>query len=360
MDPLTFKFGWVDQQGRESGFFAKKGEVNEADLILDKTVIPLGGIYSVVHRYNRLGITYQADRGPVTTTVAVHGGKEQEIKQMIDRLCSYRWTENRHEQLVKDGQGAAFRTAKCRLCTAVVDLTGFADTPQFYCPYCECILNSNYEIEQHMDRYRLCDRCGFFGWPIRYRTTYFILNLIQWREHLSCHVCMRRECWKMMIGNVLPPFIGMAYAIWQTVRAYAAGTLDPRFPDLVRANALAQKKRAAEAEAVYQGMLDRTPVQAGLRYNLALANAKAGGWERCLDFAQESLDDCSNYTPAANLMMQAFQALGRPADAYRVGEFWGKVTAAPPPASLERGHDQATREQIQTRPSAGGSDIWRK
>src|SRR5207237_10268570 len=102
----------------------------------------------------------------------------------------------------------------------VVDLTGFAETPQLYCPFCERIVSADDQGEMPNLDYKLCDRCGFYSKPIRYTATYLILNVMSWRQHYSCHVCMRRETWKMLVANLLPPFIGFAFAVVQAVRSY--------------------------------------------------------------------------------------------------------------------------------------------
>jgi hypothetical protein len=177
--------------------------------------------------------------------------------------------------------------------------------------------------------YRLCDRCGFYSSPIRYTATYFVLNVFSWREHYSCHVCMRRETWKMLLVNLLPPFFGFVFAVIQAVRAYGAGMMDAYLPELVRANARAAKGRVAQARVLYETMLERLGVHAGLRYNLALAHAKATQWQECLKASYEALRDCSNYGPAANLVVQALTNLDRKDEAERFSKTWGMPTADP-------------------------------
>jgi hypothetical protein len=356
MEPITFKFRFVNASGQETGFLASKGKLDEEALVLDKTVLPLGCIYQVVHRYNRLAVVYASDNGPATLTIVPGGGLDRTLKQSIDRLCSYRWAENRQQQLIQEGHGAAFRTAKCRLCTAVVDLTGFRETAQFYCPFCEKILSSDYQMELNMDHYRRCDRCGYYSFPTRFTAVYIILNVVSWREHHSCHVCMRRECWKMLLGNLLPPFVGTVFAIGHTIRAYAAGDWDARFPELVRANAFAHKGRVEQAEALYQAMLERLPAQAGLRYNLALAFARAGQWAPCLQAAQAALEDCSNYQAAANLVCQALQQLQRGDEATQFSQSWGR----PGSDSAIPQQNSAASQHIQRRTASDRGDAIRE
>src|SRR6266446_4289312 len=155
MDPIEFKYHAVDGNGNATGFFASHGTLNEDELVLDQVVIPLGSIYQVINRYDRLVIVYATDKGQATYTIAPNGGMDRKLKAMLDQLCSYRWAEERHRRLEAEGQGAAYRTMKCPACTAVVDLTGFAETPTFYCHYCEQLLPTDGEIEPRAAHYRL-------------------------------------------------------------------------------------------------------------------------------------------------------------------------------------------------------------
>jgi hypothetical protein len=94
MEPIAFKFRWINAQGGVTGLLASRGALDEDRLVLDKTVLPLSCIYRVIHRYQRLAIVYAGEHGP-TTTVILPYGVDRKLKQMIDRLCSYRWAEAR-------------------------------------------------------------------------------------------------------------------------------------------------------------------------------------------------------------------------------------------------------------------------
>jgi tetratricopeptide (TPR) repeat protein len=353
MEPISFKFKFVNATGHESGFLSSRGTLNENELVLDKTILPLGCIYQVIHRYSRLAVVYASDTGPATVTIAPRG-MDRKLKETIDRLCSYRWAEQRHAQLEGEGKGAAFRTAKCRACTAVVDLTGFAETPQVYCPFCENLLHADSQLASALDSYRLCDRCRFYSHPVRFTATYVILNVVSWREHQCCHACMRRECWKMLLGNLLPPFVGELFAIGYTIRAYVAGSMDAQFPELVTANAYGHRSRVEQARDLYEAMLERVPVHAVVRYNLALAYARAGQWDDCLDAARCALADCANYQPAAGLVCDALVHLDRKAESEHFAQSWGMPASdIGKPATR-----QADREHIQARtPGNSGEGI---
>lgn len=323
MEPMAFKFRFVSESGHETGFMGSRGLLNENELVLGEMVLPLASIYQVVRRYGRLAITYAVDNGHASVVISPYRGFSRKLKTTIDRLCSYRWTQERHAQLAREGRDAAFRTARCPSCTAVIDLTGFTDTPQFYCVYCEKLQPSQQDTRHDFDAYSLCDRCGFYSQLVRLTATYIVLNFISWSQHYCCHNCMRTECWKMLGVNLLPPFIGMAPAIYQTVRAFSAGNLDKLFPELVKANGYARKGRADDAVRLYELMLQRVPVQAGLRLNMALAYARAGNWQHSLDAAEDALADCSNYQPAGNVVCQALTQLGRQEESTQYSQRWG-------------------------------------
>ena len=349
MDPINFKYYPVNAQGHAGGFFASRGTLTEDELVLDQTTIPLAAVCQVLHRYQRLAIVYASDAGPVTYTIAPNGGMDRKLKATIDRLCSYRWAEGRRAQLEREGLAAAFRTAKCPACTAVVDLSGFADTPQFYCPYCEALQPSDGRAEPEAAHYRLCDQCQYYGSPTLYTSAYLVLNAAWWQQHYSCHVCMRRECWWMLAINLLPPFIGTAWSIYNTARAYGAGIMDPYFPELVGANAYARRGKVPAARELYEAMLDRVKVQAGLRYNLAKAYARAGAWEQSLAEAEASLRDCANYAPAGAVVREALEKLNRPAEAEQFAASWGVPAAKP-------ARPAAASEHVQQRGRASGGE----
>ena len=325
MEPFHFKYHPINTAGQATGFFASQGTLDEETLLLDKFEIPLGSVHQVVHRYNRLVVVYAAQGGGAANFVFAPkgGGVDRKLKEIIDRLCSYRWADNRFAQLEKEGKGNAFRTAKCSVCTAVVDLTGFDETPLCYCPYCEGIPATEHGDEAIPKGYRLCDRCQFYSSPIRYTSIYVILNVISSQEHYSCHVCMRRECWKMLLVNLLPPFIGFFIGLFHASRAYGAGMMDSYLPELIRANAYANKGRMTQARPLYDAMLNRVSRHPGLRYNLALGYSREGDWELCAESARAALRDCSNYTPAANLLILALTRLGEDAEAQRFQHAWG-------------------------------------
>jgi tetratricopeptide (TPR) repeat protein len=125
--------------------------------------------------------------------------------------------------------------------------------------------------------------------------------------------------------------------------------MDAYLPELVQANAYGQKGRVEKARKLYETMLSRVPVQAGLRYNLALAEAKAGEWEESLEVAQASLRDCSNYTPAGTLVSQALVALNRAEESDQFLKKWGvpEGTALKSPGDSEHIQRRASNDKAE-------------
>jgi hypothetical protein len=328
MKPLTFKYRSLNEKGQECGFLARRGELTENELVLDKVPIPLSSIFKIYRRQNRLGLAYATDQGVTNFAIAVYGGQARAIKEEVDRLCSYRWAAAHREELAARGQDHHFYTRKCGQCAALVDLTGFPETPQFFCPFCETLLSAKEPAPEQKIKYGLCDQCHFFGRPSKFTTFYFIFlcaaYYYQSRTITCCHACMRKEVWKMFFMN-LPFLLGVPSAVSALIRAYAAGSMDPLYPELDNANHAIQKGDLKTAEKYYNEMLERAPAAAGLRYNLALACSQNDQWENCLDYARDALADCSNYQPAANLVFQALTELGRPKEAETFNQAWGRI-----------------------------------
>ena len=83
--------------------------------------------------------------------------------------------------------------------------------------------------------------------------------------------------------------------------------------DLPKANALARKGKANEAEAIYGRLLQRLPDHPGLLTNQGIGYLYAGEAQQGVEYLNHSLRACSNYEPAMQLLLR----LQRMADASR-------------------------------------------
>ena len=328
MSILRFKYRPINEEGRETGLFAATGELTESELILGKEHIPLASIYQMLRQHDRLAIGYGCGEELAGQAIAVYGGAAAILKKEVDRLCSNRWEQARRAELARDGKEKCFRTAKCSGCGASVDLTGFDETPQYYCPFCEYLNDAQpTECERKVD-YSVCEECRYFSRPRRFTSFYFffpcVFFYVYWRTRNCCGACLRKRVWKMFFMN-LPFLVGVPNAVAALIRAYGARSIDPDYPELDSANSAAQSGDVVRAEKMYHAMLERRPVAAGIRYNLAHAYAQTGQWQECMDAAHESLADCSNYQPAADLIRLVLTDLGQSEDAEAFQRDWGRI-----------------------------------
>lgn len=325
---LEFKYKDLTANGQEAGLFSKKGSVTDDAVTFEGNPIPIAAILKTARRQDRLILSFVGQREPVVTiAVAVKGKGPEPVKRTIDLLCSKRWVDVKRKSLAEKGRAAELRTEPCPHCDCAVDLTGFATTPQLFCPFCETLVTRDETLRPKDEpTYRLCDHCGLYSQPKTFTTFYFVfLFVVYWFSHRTdtrCNACMRGEAWKMLFANLLF-VLGIPSALWQLVRAYAGGsTLSPAFAGLDAANAQARKGNAAAADALYEKLLDRLGASAGVRRNRALARFGAQNVDGALAEALLALKDCSNYAPVASLVAELLNRLGRKEEAEAFVKKW--------------------------------------
>ena len=334
MDTIPFKFKMIDKKGNEQGFFSKRGEVNEDGVTLHKEFWPISSILHVVRRENRLVILVQTAAGPQQLAIAITSGKASAIKRMIDQLGSATIAIQHKKQLEAVGKGNLFHAAVCPNCEATVDLSGYAESPEMYCLFCERIGVVDGEAKLKKNPFRLCDNCGYFSTPQRFTSFYFVFLLVVYSFHtkatIRCHACMRGEAWKMLWGNLLF-ILGVPFALWQLGRAYLGGASKTDYPDLDAANHAARHGKIDKAEALYLGIIDRAPSQvAGIHYNMAKASLNVNEIDGAMRAARLALAECSNYRPAAELIVQTLQSQGLRNEANLFWNDWNKLELAQP------------------------------
>jgi predicted Zn-dependent protease len=87
---------------------------------------------------------------------------------------------------------------------------------------------------------------------------------------------------------------------------------EPEMKDLPRANALARKGKAREAEAIYMRLLQRLPEHPGLLVNQGMGYLQAGDGQQGVESLNRSLRACSNYQPARRLLLRLQQMAEAP------------------------------------------------
>ncbi|MGB0774247.1 MAG: hypothetical protein ACPGUY_00275 [Akkermansiaceae bacterium] len=323
-----FKFKWVDSEGDEEGFLRKKGSFDGQTLRLDSAEIPADAIASIETRANRAVIAVlTGEAEPTYLIIAVSGIAVKRLKGLIDVARSASWAKLEREELEKKGQGHLYREATCQHCHAVITLSRMAITPQQYCSFCDTLttISNPASAPPAEKNLRLCDECGMFSMPKKFTIFYFYFLVVVYGYRQSttwrCPGCMRGEAWKMFFGNLIF-ILGVPTAIIQLIRSYG-GSVAGKFAGLDKANLLARKGRTPQALAIYRDILKRVPHSAGMNYNIGISLLETKP-DLAVDSLERALDDCSNYSPAANVLAHCYEKTGQVDKLNELKAIWGE------------------------------------
>jgi len=261
---------------------------------------------------------------PVERILAVGGAEEDTLLVVLDdqgREATIQISvsaEVRHQLVLgvrRISAGDAYREVVCPYCESVIPIYGLAETRQVYCCYCDTIATLAVKPPRGEHRLRLCDQCCYYACPQNFTIFYFWFLLIVWGWDFDrirvCHSCMRLEAWRMLWKNAIF-VIGLPFALFQLVRAYRGGRLSaPDYPGLDDANAAAKRGEWDVASSGYEAILSTLPAAAGVRYNQAMCFVLAGESGNAAPLLEAALADCSNYEPAASVLLRVYQRLGR-------------------------------------------------
>ena len=324
MDPLSFKFYHVNEKGQQTSMFGKKGLLDNENITLDGTTIPIAAIADADVRDDFLVLTVATDDEPVG--ILIKTGKAKWLKAELGRRRSAIWAEMRRAELEKKGQSHVFRSIVCPACQSTLDLTGKAETPQVFCEFCHTISTVNADGTAEPEHgFRLCDECGMYSQPRRFTIFYFYFLLVvygyQTRSTWRCPGCMRSEAWKMLLGNLLF-VLGVPVALVQLFRSYGGTSVGGKYAGLDGANLRARGGDVTGAISAYQKILDRVPVTAGVKYNIGIALAQQDQVQEAAQMFEYSLGDCSNYQPAATALLHCYTKLGEEGKAAELKRAW--------------------------------------
>jgi hypothetical protein len=335
METISFKFKWIDDEGNEQGFFAKKGSFDGETLQLDDAAIPVVAIVEVEFRDRFMFVSVMTEeKEPTLLGFAIVSGSAQRLKEEMGRARSSAWARMHREELEEQGTGHTYREAQCPHCQAIIDLTGMEPTPQVNCDFCNTV--STIDTTPRPDgtmgpsaaekQYRICDECGMYSKPRKFTIFYFYFLLVVYGYYSQptwrCPACMRGEAWKMLFGNILF-IIGLPVALAQLFRSYGGTDIGGLYPGLDRANLKARSGNFEGAIADYRVILEKQPVSVGVKYNIGLAflhDKDESGAARMFEFA---LRDCANYQPAAGMLAQCYESLGETEKLAELKKQWG-------------------------------------
>lgn len=329
---FKFKFKPLNGQGSPTGFFSKKGIFDGETLLLDQIEVPAAHMVAVESRNKHVVIVEAEDiENPTSHLFVLTRGSEDELKQILGVARSAAQAARRQEELQKEGRGHEYREVICPHCDATNDLTGFAESPQTECQFCDTVFGCDDPVAEEK-KYRLCDECARYSKPRHFTIFYFYFLLVVYgwssRPTWRCPGCMRGEAWKMLAGNLIF-VLGVPVAIVQLIRAYGGTDLSSMYKGLDSANVKARKGQLEAAVGDYRKILDQYPNSAGIKYNVGLAFVEQNRLDAAITTLEAALADCANYEPAANLLAHCYTETGDTEKLAELKNQWGAAEDEP-------------------------------
>lgn len=323
---FSFKFKPINDQGTPTGFFSKMGSFDGEVLVLDQVEIPAAHMVAVESQDKHIVIVEAEDlENPTSHLFLLTKGSEAELKQVLGVARSAAQAARRQEELKREGREHEYREVMCPHCDATNDLTGFPDSPQTKCQFCDTVFFADEPVAEEK-KYRLCDECARYSKPRQFTIFYFYFLLVVYgwssRPTWRCPGCMRGEAWKMLAGNLIF-VLGVPVAIVQLIRAYGGTDLSSMYKGLDSANVKARKGQLESAVGDYRRILDQHPHSAGIKYNVGLAFVEQNRFDAAITTLEAALADCANYEPAANLLAHCYTETGDTAKVEELTALWG-------------------------------------
>jgi hypothetical protein len=312
--PMNFKFRYLDENGRETGFLNSKGSFDGDTLVLGEHAIPAAFIMQTHMRQKYLVLGVLGENGPVVLSLAINSGSAVQLKQAIDITRSRAQADFHKKKMVEEGRASDYREQLCQHCSATIVLANMPKTPQLYCDFCDTLttVDSPESAPPKEHEFRICDECGLFSKPRLFTFLYFYFLLVvygySYRQAWRCPACMRNDAWTMLLANLLF-VLGVPNALLQLWRSYGGGIGEPAFAGLDDANIQVKAGNVSAALPNYSAIIDRVPFCAGVKFNLGMGLIKQQDFEHARQTFEMSLDDCANYTPSFRGLMHCLETL---------------------------------------------------
>lgn len=237
----------------------------------------------------------------------------QKLTKNINMLISKLRADRKSSQLLSKGS-RDFRSVVCPHCSSTVDLSGFDVSPQVFCMYCFSLFQPRSPnptaAAAGMD---ICDICGLFD-SVRWYTFSAddAMSKYDIDTKLLCQSCLQTRARRMLILGMIG-VITLPYAVWHHRRTMKPPEMPPNLENLKHANTLVLSKRPRkiqQGQEIYRNILAVTGCQAGIRTNMALCDIQKNDLRGAVVALEAALRDCSNYEPAANLLMECYCRIG--------------------------------------------------
>ena len=322
-EPIEFTIQMQSEAGKLQGpgsFDGERLQLGEQSFRVDEILtleIQSGGLF----------VTWvDKDLEPYFADVQVYGIAIEELKEMINAGQTHLQALAEKSRLIEAGQLDSYDDIACPFCKATIMLVDTQNSPQVYCEHCETLFSRDREgldgIERH---FRVCKGCGMYSRPRSFSVFYFYFLVFTYGFHhdsvIRCSACMRKAAWRMVAGNLFG-LLALPFALYQLKRAYSTKSLTGAFEGLDDANALASRKKLELALDKYDQVMDRVPVNAGVKFNIARGLVLQQDYEHARQMYEMSLEDCANYWPSIMGMVECLELMGDERQLAATREFW--------------------------------------
>ena len=323
IESLQFK---IQLQSRE-GKFQGPGSFDGNCLRLGEQAFTVDQIQGFGVADGKLSVQWLDEKnGLLYTEVELYGIEDHQLEQAIVAAQTYRLAAEEKDRLVKIGQVESYEDVVCPFCQATILLVDLPSTPQVFCEYCETLFSRDRkELGDEERSYRICEGCEMYSRPRQFSVFYFYFLIFTFGFHhdskFRCSACMRNSAWLMVLGNLFG-LIALPFALIQLFRSYSEKNQAGMFQGLDDANAMASRKKIELALDKYDEVMDRVPVNAGIKFNVARGLALKKDFEHARQMYEMSLDDCANYWPAIHGLIDCLDELDDVDQLVETRKFW--------------------------------------
>ena len=266
------------------------------------------------------------DEQPLFAEVQIYGIPADELRQHLRAGLTKATAAAEKERLIETGQLDSYQDIVCPFCKSTIMLVDVPYTPQVFCEECQTLFSRDREEIGDIERFfRVCAGCDMYSRPRHFSVFYFYFLIFTFGFHhdstFQCSACMRRSAWKMVIGNLFG-LLALPFALIQLKRAYTTESLTGVFEGLDDANGLAARKKIELALDKYDLVMDRVPINAGVKFNIAKGLMLKKDFEHARQMFEMSLEDCANYWPSIMGIVDCLEALGDEAQLAATRKFW--------------------------------------
>jgi hypothetical protein len=312
---VHFQFRFVNQEGNTKGMSSHNAKIDEEGIMLQEEPLLFDDIHEIKWHKNRIAfelypyltlsptLTEQIIPRTTSIIIEVEDELEKDVRNLSLQYLTTSQGYQKQHKLTLEGKKDSYRAEQCPNCTAILDLTNYANTHYIYCKHCEIIFDKLKQPIPQSENYRVCPECDFYDRVQDYTefSCYAVKNDRRFgiKEHEFCDTCAGRLLDKITWKNAL-----FLVALPSTIlmRGKATENRSAFYAEIAKANRFAQDGKLKPAEDLYMLMMLRNEKHPALWYNHGLAYLLAGENARAMHLFKRALEYCSNYKPILDMI----------------------------------------------------------